>query len=83
MQLVEIQGHADERGADNYNLDLTERRAAAVKRAMVERGVDPLRLVSRGYGETQPLCNQRNEAGWSKKRRVEFVILRRADEYGQ
>jgi len=82
IQLIEVQGHADERGDADYNLDLTERRARSVKRALIERQVDALRLTSRGYGESQPICRKRNEACWSKNRRVEFVILEREDDLG-
>jgi OmpA-OmpF porin, OOP family len=82
LQLIEIQGHADERGQDDHNLDLTERRTASVKRALVERGVDGLRLSSHGYGETMPVCKEHNEGCWSQNRRVEFVILRRSDDVG-
>jgi OmpA-OmpF porin, OOP family len=78
--LIEIQGHADERGDDAHNLDLTERRAASVRRALNERNVLPSRLKSRGYGETAPICTQHNEDCWSKNRRVEFIILKRSDE---
>jgi outer membrane protein OmpA-like peptidoglycan-associated protein len=81
LQLIEIQGHADERGNDQYNLDLTERRAASVKRSLEQRKVDGLRLTSRGYGETKPICRQHNEACWSQNRRVEFVILQREDDF--
>ncbi len=81
IQMIEIQGHADERGPDAHNLDLTERRAASVKRSMEARRVDGLRLTSRGYGETKPICRQSNEACWSQNRRVEFVILKRDDDY--
>src|SRR5450432_2833967 len=80
IQLIEIQGHADERGNDAHNLDLTERRAASVKRAMYDRGVEPGRLRSHGYGETKPVCTQHNEECWSRNRRSEFIILKRADE---
>jgi OmpA-OmpF porin, OOP family len=80
IQLIEIQGHADERGDDAHNLDLTERRAAAVKRALYERNVEPGRLKSHGYGETKPVCTQHNEDCWSRNRRSEFIILKRADE---
>src|SRR3569832_155664 len=80
IQLIEIQGHADERGDDAHNLDLTERRAAAVKRALYERNVEPGRLKSHGYGETKPVSTQHNEDCWRKNRRVEFIILKRADE---
>jgi OmpA-OmpF porin, OOP family len=82
IQLIEIQGHADERGDDAHNLDLTERRALAVRRALEERNVEPGRMKSHGYGETKPICTQHNEDCWSQNRRVEFIILKRADEAG-
>jgi OOP family OmpA-OmpF porin len=82
LTLLEIQGHADERGDDAHNLDLTERRAASVRRALDERNVEPGRLKSHGYGETKPICTQHNEECWSQNRRVEFIILKRADEAG-
>jgi len=71
--LVEIQGHADERGADDYNMRLTEDRAAAVKTYLIEHGVEADRLQSHGYGETKPICPQHNESCWSKNRRVEII----------
>jgi OOP family OmpA-OmpF porin len=80
ISLIEIQGHADERGDDAHNLDLTERRALAVRRALESRNVEPGRLKSHGYGETKPICTQHNEDCWSKNRRVEFIILKRTDE---
>jgi OOP family OmpA-OmpF porin len=80
IQLIEIQGHADERGDDAHNLDLTERRAHSVRVALEQRNVLPSRLKSHGYGETKPICNQHNEDCWSKNRRVEFIILKRSDE---
>ena len=80
LQLIEIQGHADERGGDDYNLDLTDRRAASVRRAMEERGVETERLRSRGYGEQKPICTRSNENCWSQNRRVEFIIIKRSDE---
>jgi outer membrane protein OmpA-like peptidoglycan-associated protein len=74
--LLEIQGHADERGDDASNMVLTERRAAAVKDYLIGRGIAPERLTSHGYGETKPICSSRTEACWSKNRRVEFIIVR-------
>ena len=75
---VEVQGHSDSRGDDEYNRDLSDRRAAAVRRYLVEKGVARDRLVSKGYGESNPVVNEENEAAWSQNRRVEFVILERA-----
>ncbi len=83
--LMEVQGHADERGDDDYNMRLTEDRAAAVKTYLTEKGVEAGRLQSHGYGETKPAekngkpCTAHNESCWSANRRVEFIILRRAD----
>ena len=77
---IEIQGHADERGDDAHNLDLTERRSMSVRRALEQRNVEPGRLKNHGYGETKPICTQHNEDCWSQNRRVEFIILKRADE---
>jgi OmpA-OmpF porin, OOP family len=80
IALIEIQGHADERGDDEHNLDLTDRRAHSVMRALEDRSVELGRLRARGYGETRPVCTQHNEDCWSKNRRVEFIILKRVDE---
>ena len=79
ITLLEIQGHADERGDDNHNLKLTEDRAQSVKQYLLEHKVEPERLQAHGYGETKPLCSAHTEECWSKNRRVEFVILKRSD----
>ena len=78
--LIEVQGHADERGDDEHNLDLTDRRAKSVVRALEDRDVSLGRLRGKGYGETKPICTQHNEDCWSKNRRVEFIIMQRQDE---
>ncbi len=80
IQLVEIQGHTDERGDDAYNLDLSDRRAKAVMKYLVDKGVDAKRLTAQGYGETQPLDRRHNEAAWAKNRRVAFLIIKRATD---
>jgi OOP family OmpA-OmpF porin len=77
LLVIEIQGHADERGDDDYNLRLTEDRAAAVKAYLIGKGVAADRLRSHGYGETQPVCSRHDEACWSQNRRVEFVVKAR------
>jgi len=76
LTLVEVQGHADERGDDDSNLRLTEDRAQAVRRYLTEHGVAGERLAAHGYGETRPLCARHEPACWAKNRRVEFVIVR-------
>ena len=73
--LVEIQGHTDSRGGDDYNLDLSQRRAGQVREFLVELGVDPTRLTAKGFGETQPLDDRQSEEAWSKNRRVQFRIV--------
>ncbi len=77
--LVEVEGHADERGSDQYNLRLTSGRVASVVRALVARGVEKSRLRSKGYGEYCPLDPAHNEDAWEKNRRVEFKIAKTKD----
>ncbi len=78
--LVEIQGHADERGGEAYNLKLTRQRAASVLDALVGRGIDRGRLRSIGFGPYCPLDEGHDDAAWEKNRRVEFKIVRRSGE---
>jgi len=76
---IEIQGHADERGADDYNLRLTRDRAASVVEAVVQRGVMRNRLRSAGYGERCPVDPRSNQEAWERNRRVEFKIIETDD----
>ncbi len=76
ITLVEVQGHADERGSDEYNIKLTADRAASVVQALGQRGVDLKRLRSAGYGERCPVDPRHNPEAWDKNRRVEFKIIR-------
>ncbi|MFO0693468.1 MAG: OmpA family protein [Polyangiales bacterium] len=75
IRLIEVQGHADERGNDEYNLGLTRDRAASVVEALVQRGVDRPRVRSAGYGELCPVNPAHNRAAWEANRRVEFKII--------
>jgi OOP family OmpA-OmpF porin len=79
IALIEVQGHTDERGDDAYNLDLSERRAAAVVAYLVAHGVAANRLTSHGYGETRPLDKRHTAAAWTKNRRVDFVLRKRTE----
>ncbi len=79
IQRIQIQGHADERGGDAYNVRLTRARAASVRTALIDRGVDPQRMESAGYGERCPVDPAHNARAWEKNRRVEFKILRTDD----
>ncbi|WP_437598362.1 OmpA family protein [Sorangium sp. So ce590] len=76
FSLIEVQGHADERSADAYNLKLTQARADAVAAALVQRGVNKNAVRSMGYGEYCPLDPAHNAAAWEKNRRVEFKVVR-------
>ncbi len=75
IELIEVQGHADERGKDDYNLRLTTDRAAAVMTYLLKKGVKTKKLRSAGYGEYCPVNDEHNEAAWEKNRRVEFKVL--------
>ena len=72
---VEIIGYTDDRGALEHNLDLSHRRAAAVKSHLVAQGIDPDRIQSRGAGPEQPLEPNSTLAGRQKNRRIEFKII--------
>jgi peptidoglycan-associated lipoprotein len=71
---VEIAGHADERGTEQYNLALGQRRADAVKNYLVKLGVDDSRVNTVSYGKLRPVDPAHNSAAWSKNRRAEFVL---------
>jgi len=73
---VRIEGHCDERGSDEYNLALGERRAQAAKDYLVSLGVPTDRLELISYGEELPLDPASNEAAWAKNRRAEFKAIR-------
>lgn len=69
-----LTGHADARGAADYNQRLSERRAAAVQRFLLELGIESERLTSEGRGEEAPAVPGSGERVWQRNRRVEFVI---------
>ena len=70
---ISIVGHSSSEGAENYNRDLSQRRAASVVAALVDLGLDPQRLSSAGKGEDEPIASNDDEAGRSLNRRVEVV----------
>ena len=72
--LVLIEGHCDERGTNEYNLALGERRAKSTMNYLVSQGVQANRITIISYGEERPQCTEHNEACWSKNRRSHFLV---------
>ena len=72
---VSISGHTDSTGSAAYNRDLSQRRAAAVKRYLVEHGIDASRIETRGAGPDEPIDSNRTPAGRAKNRRIEFELI--------
>ncbi len=70
-----LEGHTDSTGPAAYNMELSKRRAEAVKKALVERGIDASRLKVEAYGETKPIAPNDTEEGRAKNRRVEVVLV--------
>jgi peptidoglycan-associated lipoprotein len=73
-QLVLIEGHCDERGTNEYNLALGERRARAAMSYLVSKGVDASRISMVSYGKERPVCTQKAEACWARNRRAHFLV---------
>jgi len=71
---VEIQGHCDERGTNNYNLGLGERRALSTKKYLMALGISQDRLFTISYGEERPFCTEHNENCWWQNRRGHFLV---------
>jgi len=71
---VEVEGHCDERGTNEYNLALGAKRAESAKRYLIDLGIAPDRLSTISYGEELPMCKEQNEACWAKNRRAHFVV---------
>lgn len=72
---VEIAGHTDSQGPAAYNLNLSQRRASAVKTFLINQGIDPARMDANGYGESRPIASNETAAGRQENRRVEFKVL--------
>jgi peptidoglycan-associated lipoprotein len=72
---IEIAGNCDERGSDEYNLALGNRRAMAAKRYLVAHGIDPSRIETVSYGEERPLDPEHTEEAWAQNRNDQFEIL--------
>ena len=75
---LSIEGHCDDRGTNEYNLALGDRRGKAVKDSLVSLGVASARIDVISYGEEKPLCTEQTEDCWAKNRRAHFTALTRA-----
>jgi peptidoglycan-associated lipoprotein len=73
-RLLLIEGHCDERGTNEYNLALGDRRAQAAKNYLVSRGVQAARIGTISYGEERPVCWEREESCWHRNRRAHFLV---------
>ena len=70
-----IEGNCDERGTEEYNRALGERRALAAREALAKLGIDPMRVFTRSYGKDKPAVDGHDETSWSQNRRDDFVLL--------
>ena len=71
---VIIEGHCDDRGTNEYNIALGDRRASSTMSFLVNLGIDPSRLTTISYGEERPLAHGQNETSWAKNRRAHFAL---------
>ncbi len=71
---INIYGHTDSKGSDEYNLSLSDRRAAAVKSYLASKGIASSRMIPMGVGEKEPIATNDTDAGRAQNRRVEFAI---------
>lgn len=71
-----IEGHCDERGTNEYNLALGEKRAKAAKNYLISKGINSKRIRTITYGEEKPTCLAHNESCWQRNRRAHFVITK-------
>lgn len=74
---VEISGHTDAVGSASYNQRLSEARARSVRQYLIQQGIDPARLVAKGYGESSPIAPNTTREGRAKNRRIEFSVISR------
>jgi peptidoglycan-associated lipoprotein len=72
--MIRVSGHTDERGSDEYNLALGQRRAASVKAYLVQHGVSDARIQTVSYGEERPVAQGSDESAFAQNRRAEFEI---------
>lgn len=76
---IRIGGHCDERGSDEYNLALGNRRAQSAKQYLVSHGIDAGRIETQSWGEERPMVDGHDESAWSQNRRAEFEVTSGGD----
>jgi peptidoglycan-associated lipoprotein len=74
---LRIEGNCDERGTNEYNLALGDRRADSAKSYLISLGISPERIETISYGEERPLAVGHNEGSWSQNRRDDFVLMKK------
>lgn len=72
---IEVAGHTDSRGSDEYNMNLSQQRAEAVRNYLISKGIAADRLTAKGYGESQPVADNETDEGRFKNRRVELIKM--------
>jgi outer membrane protein OmpA-like peptidoglycan-associated protein len=72
---LKIDGHTDSDGSDEFNLKLSDGRAASVKKYLVSKGIDESRLISEGFGESMPVADNKTAAGKQQNRRVVMKLF--------
>ena len=73
--VIEVKGHTDSSGSDEYNQALSERRAASVSSYIQDQGLDALRVITFGFGETAPIADNESDEGRQRNRRVELNLV--------
>jgi outer membrane protein OmpA-like peptidoglycan-associated protein len=72
--VIQVEGHTDSTGSESYNMDLSARRAEAVKNLLVQKGVDPARILTLAFGESKPIASNDFDYGRAQNRRVEIKV---------
>jgi len=73
--IIEIAGHTDSTGSDQYNQNLSEQRASSVGQYFMAQGIDRMRIMTKGYGESRPIADNNTEQGKQLNRRVELTLV--------
>lgn len=72
--VIQVEGHTDSTGTESYNMGLSARRAEAVKNLLIQRGVDPARILTMAFGESAPITSNETDYGRAQNRRVEIKV---------